>query len=80
MGIENQRLEMLFVAPKSIHQGIGKKLLKYGVDKYSVNELTVNEQNKTAITFYTHFGFKTYNRTPLDEQSRPYPLLYMKLQ
>lgn len=71
---------MLFVAPKSMHQGIDKKLLKYGVDKYNVNKLTVNEQNTPASKFYTHFGFKPCNRAPLDEQSRPYPLLYMKLQ
>lgn len=32
-----------------------------------------------ARGFYEHLGFRTVRRTPLDEQGRPYPLLYMEL-
>ena len=45
---------------------------------YSINELTVNEQNISAKGFYEHMGFAAYKRTDLDEQGNPYPLLYMK--
>lgn len=69
---------MLFVAPQYIGQGIGRKLVEYGIEKYQVNEVTVNEQNPKAVGFYEHLGFKTYKRTDLDEQGRPFPLLYMK--
>ena len=78
MGIEKQRLEMLFLDPQYIGQGIGRKLVEYGIKKYQVNEVTVNEQNPKAVGFYEHLGFKTYKRTDLDEQGRPFPLLYMK--
>lgn len=78
MGIEKQRLEMLFLDPQYIGQGIGRKLIEYAIKKYQVNEVTVNEQNPKAVGFYEHLGFKTYKRTDLDEQCRPFPLLYMK--
>ncbi len=80
MGIENQVLEMLFIAPVERRKGLGKKLLQLAIEKYSVNKLTVNEQNPQALGFYEHMGFKTYKRTDQDEQGGPYPLLYMHLQ
>lgn len=78
MGIVNQMLEMLFVSNESRGQGIGKQLLQYGIEKYSITELAVNEQNPLAKGFYEHMGFEVYKRTELDEQGNPYPLLYMK--
>ncbi len=78
MGIANQTLEMLFVANESRGQGIGRQLLQYGIENYSVCKLSVNEQNPLAKGFYEHMGFTVYNRTQLDEQGNPYPLLYMK--
>lgn len=78
MGIAEQMLEMLFLSNESRGCGIGKLLLQYGIDNYSVNELAVNEQNPLAKGFYEHMGFEVYKRTELDEQGNPYPLLYMK--
>ena len=74
-----QHLEMLFISHKERGKGFGKKLLKYGIEKYSVNDLAVNEQNPLAKGFYEHIGFKVYKKTEYDEQGNPYPLLYMKL-
>lgn len=79
MGIENHKLEMLFIASNQRGKGLGKALLQYGMKNYDVYELTVNEQNPQAIGFYEAMGFKTYKRTELDEEGNPYPLLYMKL-
>ena len=79
MGTENGRLEMLFLAPEERGQGLGKQLLQYGIAHYGIQELTVNEQNPQAVGFYAHMGFETYQRTDLDEEGNPYPLLYMKL-
>ena len=79
MGIAERKLEMLFISPAERGQGLGKKLLLYGVEKFSVNEVCVNEQNPQALGFYEHMGFHVYKRTPVDEQGRPYPLLFMKL-
>ncbi len=78
MGIAEQKLEMLFIADSERGKGVGKRLLQYGIDNYSVNELAVNEQNPLAKGFYKHMGFKVSKRTDIDEQGAPYPLLYMK--
>ena len=79
MGIEDNRLEMLFILPSERKKGIGKWLLIYGIQNYNINEVTVNEQNPQAIGFYKHMGFEIYKRTDFDEQGNSYPLLYMKL-
>ena len=80
MGIENQRLEMLFLSPAERGKGLGRQLLQYGMKNYGLQELTVNEQNPQAVGFYEHLGFETYKRTECDEEGNPYPLLYMKLK
>ena len=79
MGINDKKLEMLFVKDAYRRKGIGKKLLAHAIKDYGVKELTVNEDNPEARTFYEHMGFKVYRRTDLDEEGNPYPLLYMKL-
>ena len=78
MGIAGKMLEMLFVSNEYRGQGIGKRLLQYGIENYSINELSVNEQNPLAKGFYEYMGFEVYKRTEVDEQGNPYPLLYMQ--
>ena len=79
MGVNGQKLEMLFISSEERGKGVGKKLIRYGIETYSINELTVNEQNPLAKGFYKHMGFQVYKRTDNDEQGNPYPILYMKL-
>jgi len=78
MGIQNGRLEMLFIAAEERSRGIGRQLLQYGMENYGILEVTVNEQNPQAVGFYEHMGFAVYKRSELDEEGNPYPLLYMK--
>ncbi|MCX4300955.1 MAG: GNAT family N-acetyltransferase [Alistipes sp.] len=80
MGVDGARLEMLFVAPEERGKGIGKSLLRNGIERYAIRELTVNEQNPQAREFYEHMGFQVCKRTDHDEQGNPYPLLYMTLE
>lgn len=80
MGINDTKLEMLFIKNSERRKGLGKKLLKYGIKNYNINELTVNEQNLNAKGFYEHIGFKVYSRSETDEQGNHYPILYMKLE
>ena len=80
MGVEDGKLEMLFIAPDERGKGVGKQFIQYGVEKLSVHEVTVNEQNPEAIGFYEHMGFRVYKRTDVDEQGGPYPLLYMRFE
>lgn len=80
MGVTDGRLEMLFLSPPERGKGLGKQLLRFGIQNYGIAELTVNEQNSQAVGFYEHLGFETYKRTDYDEQGNPYPLLYMRLK
>ena len=79
MGVQDGALEMLFIDPDERGKGLGKRLLRYGVERCGVERLTVNEQNPQSAGFYEHMGFQTYRRTERDEQGGPYPLLYMRL-
>lgn len=79
MGIENKRLDMLFLSPEERGKGTGRQLIQYGIRNYGIQEATVNEQNPQAVGFYEHLGFRTYKRTDCDEEGNPYPLLYMRL-
>ena len=79
MGIDGQKLEMLFLAPEERGKGLGKKLVRYGMEHFGIREVTVNEQNPQARGFYEHMGFHVCQRWELDEQGRPYPILKMQL-
>lgn len=80
MGIQENKLEMLFIKNSERGKGLGKQLLNYGIENYGVNELAVNEQNLEAKGFYEHMGFKVYQRNELDDQGNSYPVLYMRLE
>lgn len=80
MGIDDRKLEMLFIASKERGKGLGRKLLEHGIEKYSVKELVVNEQNPQARGFYEHMGFQVRERSELDEQGNPYPILFMEIR
>lgn len=77
-GVEGQRLEMLFLHPDMIGKGAGRQLVQHAFDEYQVNAVCVNEQNPNASAFYRRMGFVLDHRTELDEQGRPFPLLYLK--
>lgn len=79
LGADGRRLEMLFLLPEARGKGLGRALLQYGMDRYGLRELAVNQQNPQARGFYEHMGFHVYRRAETDEQGGPYPLLYMKL-
>ena len=79
MGVDGQKLEMLFLAPEERGKGLGRELVQYGVERFGIREVTVNEQNPQARGFYEHMGFCVCQRSELDEQGRPYPILKMRL-
>ena len=78
MGVEDSKIEMLFISPDERGKGIGKAFIEYGIEHFAANQVTVNEQNPQALGFYVHLGFSVYKRTETDEEDRPYPILYMK--
>ena len=79
LGADRRRLEMLFLLPEVRGKGLGRALPQYGIDRYGLRELAVNEQNPQARGFYERMGFHVYRRTEMDGQGEPYPLLYMRL-
>ncbi|WP_225230968.1 GNAT family N-acetyltransferase [Phocaeicola faecium] len=67
MGIQDRKIEMLFLAPSCIGKGLGKQLVHLAVNRYKVAYVDVNEQNPHAAGFYRHLGFETFRR---DENGR----------
>lgn len=80
MGIDTDKIEMLFVSPDCLGKGIGKELAELGIAQYGVRYVDVNEQNPQAAGFYRHIGFEVFERTELDEQGNPFPILKMRLR
>ncbi len=65
-GVADGNLEMLFIDPVKIGQGIGRALLKFTIDQKGVSKVDVNEQNAQALGFYEKFGFKVIGRSEKD--------------
>ena len=80
LGIEGDRLEMLFLRPDHIGTGLGGRLLTKAIRDYPVRYVDVNEQNPRAAAVYRRYGFREYRRTALDGQGNPFPLLNMRLE
>ena len=80
IGIDENKVEMLFILSSSFKKGIGKKLLNYVIQNHNINELDVNEQNENAIEFYKYMGFEVISRSEKDGFGKPFPLLHMKLK
>lgn len=78
IGVENRKVEMLFVHPAWRGKGIGRRLLSYAVTTLGATELDVNEQNPQAIGFYLRMGFEVVGRSAVDSIGKPYPLLHMR--
>lgn len=77
MGIDGQKVEMLFVAPKVFGQGLGRRLVEYGFSALGVTAVDVNEENPRARGFYEHMGFHVVGRSERDAQGAPHPILHM---
>jgi putative acetyltransferase len=79
IGIEEQKIEMLFIDDNSRGKGIGKQLLEYAVSNLGAKFVDVNEQNEQGVGFYRHLGFHVVGRSESDGQGRPFPLLHLKV-
>lgn len=78
IGIEHEKVEMLFVSGEARGKGIGKKLLQFAIDSLKVKYVDVNEQNSQALGFYQHMGFHVKDRSEFDEQGMAFPILHLK--
>lgn len=80
IGIENNKIEMLFIEVNSRGSGYGKELIGYVINNLNVKYVDVNEQNPKALGFYQHLGFKIFKRDEYDEQGNHFPILHLKLK
>ncbi|MEG0009544.1 MAG: GNAT family N-acetyltransferase [Aeromonas sp.] len=79
IGVADGNIEMLFVAPEAMGQGVGRRLVAHAIAMLGASRVDVNEQNEGACGFYRRMGFAVVGRSPLDGEGRPYPLLHMAL-
>ena len=78
MGIAERKLEMLFLAPEMRGKGWGKRLLQYGLERYAVEEVTVNAQHTQVLGRYEQMGVRTRRGTTGWVQGGGNPILYMR--
>ena len=78
IGVSEHKIEMLFISPNVQGHGIGSALCRYAIKHLGANRVDVNEQNTRAREFYEKMGFNIVNRSELDGQGKPYPILHME--
>ncbi len=79
IGVDQQKVEMLFIDNDARGKGLGKYLMQYAINQWHINKVDVNEQNPQATAFYRHLGFNVVSRSPLDDMGKPFPILHMSL-
>ena len=78
MGVQERKIEMLFLHPDYFRKGLGKTLVEQAFRDLNVEYVDVNEQNPAAEKFYERMGFKTFKRNEFDSEGNPFPILEMK--
>ena len=78
MGVQERKIEMLFLHPDYFRKGIGRELVQRACRELAVEYVDVNEQNPEAARFYERMGFHTFRRDDTDDQGNPFPILRMK--
>lgn len=75
LGCTGPHVDMLFVAPGYFRHGLGTRLLTHARRRHGPLAVEVNEANAAAHAFYRARGFVVTERSPVDSEGRPYPLL-----
>ncbi|MDA2814685.1 acetyltransferase [Nocardiopsis sp. RSe5-2] len=78
IGMAGHRVEMLFVDASARGRGVGSALLFWAAARHTALEVDVNEQNPQARGFYESQGFEAFDRSPLDADGRPFPVIHMR--
>jgi putative acetyltransferase len=78
MGLSDDEVESLFIAPEHLRHGAGKLLLEHARKLKGRLRVDVNEQNPAAVKFYVANGFDVIGRSAVDSAGRPFPLLHLR--
>ncbi|WP_334093773.1 glutamine-hydrolyzing GMP synthase [Helicobacter typhlonius] len=83
IGVEKNKIEMLFVASSVFRKGIGKALLKEVLERYLKDYPCIlvdcNEQNTQGLAFYKSLGFEKVGMSEKDFAGRDFPIVHLKV-
>lgn len=79
MGVDGNKIEMLFIHPAYRGSGIGRKFINYATELLKAFFVDVNEWNVQGVGFYKHLGFNVIGRSPFDGNGNPFPILHMSI-
>lgn len=79
IGLQKKLIQMLFVHPDFMNQGVGRQLVNFAISEHKVTEVDVNEQNTYALGFYKSMGFEAFDRFDTDDAGKPFPILSLTL-
>ncbi|AAP78041.1 glutamine-hydrolyzing GMP synthase [Helicobacter hepaticus] len=83
IGVEKNKIEMLFVASSVFRKGIGKALLKEALERYLKDYpyilVDCNEQNTQGLAFYKSLGFEKVGMSEKDSAGRDFPIVHLKV-
>src|SRR5215470_15333773 len=57
VGVAGDKMEMLFIHPGSMGQGLGRMLADYCIRTLNADKVDVNEHNAEAVKFYKKIGY-----------------------
>jgi putative acetyltransferase len=80
MGMTEDKIDALFVAPEQHGKGVGRTLLAYARQIAPNLSVDVNEQNEAARSFYKRMGFREVGRSERDDRGRAFPIIYLILE
>jgi len=80
LGVNENKLEMLFVHNSHRGKGIGKILLQFAINELGIKQVDVNEQNTQAVEFYKKHNFIEKYYSAMDYEGKPYPIIGMILK
>lgn len=69
--MDTQFLGALFVEPGAIRRGIGKALVQYVQQRFSLLSLEVYQKNQSAVNFYHALGFRIEDSAWQEETQHP---------
>ena len=83
LGVEHNRIEMLFVHPKFFKRGVGTALLHEAfvrsLKQYDNIIVDCNAENARGLRFYTQLGFKETGRNQKDSKGRDFPIVHLEI-
>jgi putative acetyltransferase len=79
LGLAGQKVEILFLSPGAIGQGLGRRLIEWALDRGAVL-VDVNRENLAARDFYLHLGFKVFAVSERLAGERSFSLYHLKFK